>query len=600
MNFWKAKQCIVSIVALVVFLGVSVREAEASYAYWKMISVNSGQVSGGPLTNFPLLFSVTDANLKTAANGGHLLTANGWDIAFKDSLGNTLNYEIELYNGTTGQLIAWVQVPTIANGTNLFIQYGDASIAGSQQNAAGVWDSNYKGVWHLPNGSVLSAADSTGINSGAITGATAGAGQIDGSGSFSGSSQYIDVGADSSLGITGDLTIEAWVNPADFANYREILGKTAVNFPKPYDFYLVQTTGQPRFYHGDGTPSNAYSVDGGTTPSTGTWSHIVVTLSGTTVTHYLNGASNGSGSLASSTSSNGSDHVYIGSRSDFYPMFKGGLDEVRISNNARTAGWILTEYNNQKAPGSFYTVSGESTLTPGTSTTSDATQDPFQRKTFYANGRYWVFYSDGTSLVWQTSTDGITWGVVNTVRTAAHGFDFSVTNEYRVATHYVHYAVYDSNAGANQRLYYRRGTLNVGGTITWTAEQQAVARGGAGVWYYNPMVAVDDSGYPWIGYLYSNGATQQPYVTACTSNTGVWVGTLGGFPQSLNANNSANWRVHIVPLTSGKMGIIYSLGGGGTPSAYGRVYSAGMGVQQSIRSKCRRSARAQRQVYVVR
>src|SRR5208337_2423805 len=63
-----------------------------------------------------------------------------------------------------------------------------------------------------------------------------------------------------------------------------------------------------------------------------------------------------------STDSNGSDHVYIASRSDFYPMFKGGLDEVRISNNARTAGWIQTEYNNQKAPAGFYTVSGEGTV----------------------------------------------------------------------------------------------------------------------------------------------------------------------------------------------------------------------------------------------
>jgi hypothetical protein len=40
------------------------------------------------------------------------------------------------------------------------------------------------------------------------------------------------------------------------------------------------------------------------------------------------------------------------------------LDEVRVSNIARSAGWILTEYNNQSTPGNlgapgFYGVGAE-------------------------------------------------------------------------------------------------------------------------------------------------------------------------------------------------------------------------------------------------
>ena len=35
------------------------------------------------------------------------------------------------------------------------------------------------------------------------------------------------------------------------------------------------------------------------------------------------------------------------------------LDEVRVSNIARSAGWILTEYRNQNAPATFYTVGAE-------------------------------------------------------------------------------------------------------------------------------------------------------------------------------------------------------------------------------------------------
>ena len=43
-------------------------------------------------------------------------------------------------------------------------------------------------------------------------------------------------------------------------------------------------------------------------------------------------------------------------------IFNGHLDEVRISNIARSADWIATEYNNQKTLSSFYIVDLEETV----------------------------------------------------------------------------------------------------------------------------------------------------------------------------------------------------------------------------------------------
>src|SRR6185369_5444660 len=37
-------------------------------------------------------------------------------------------------------------------------------------------------------------------------------------------------------------------------------------------------------------------------------------------------------------------------------------DEVHLANTARSAGWILTEYNNQNSPNSFYTLGGQQAL----------------------------------------------------------------------------------------------------------------------------------------------------------------------------------------------------------------------------------------------
>src|SRR6185437_16493291 len=40
----------------------------------------------------------------------------------------------------------------------------------------------------------------------------------------------------------------------------------------------------------------------------------------------------------------------------------GVLNEVRVSNVARSAGWIATEYNNESSPSLFYTAAlGQST-----------------------------------------------------------------------------------------------------------------------------------------------------------------------------------------------------------------------------------------------
>jgi len=87
-------------------------------------------------------------------------------------------------------------------------------------------------------------------------------------------------------------------------------------------------------------------------------------MSGTAVTHYLNGASNG-GSTINTTIGDASRNTKIGSRDDLGTMFKGSMDEVRISNIARSSGWITTEYNNQSSPGTFYSLGVEVSNTSG-------------------------------------------------------------------------------------------------------------------------------------------------------------------------------------------------------------------------------------------
>lgn len=100
----------------------------------KQLTVLAGDVTGGPLTNFPLLVSITDTDLKENAR------SDGFDIFFTKSDGTTvIPYERESYDNTSGELIAWVLTDlsdTVDN--NFFMFYGNPN-ATDQQNPTAVW-----------------------------------------------------------------------------------------------------------------------------------------------------------------------------------------------------------------------------------------------------------------------------------------------------------------------------------------------------------------------------------------------------------------------------------------------------------------------------
>ncbi len=74
----------------------------ASWDFRKSITIDNTKVSGSTShTDFPVLVSITDTNLKDNAQ------SSGNDILFTSSDGNTkLSHEIESYNSSTGELVA--------------------------------------------------------------------------------------------------------------------------------------------------------------------------------------------------------------------------------------------------------------------------------------------------------------------------------------------------------------------------------------------------------------------------------------------------------------------------------------------------------------
>jgi len=196
---------------------------------------------------------------------------------------------------------------------------------------------------------------------------------------------------------------------------------------------------------------------------------------------------------------------------------------------------------------SCLTPPSPSVVAPPGDVGTDTVMCSYQRKIFYANELFWVFYHDGTNIVYKTSADGTTWSSATTVKAVSYAHNFSIWFDGT----YLHYAHAD-----NSSISYRRGTPNSDGSITWSANEQTVST------TYNyadfPFVSVDTNGYVWIGYKDYDGADWYPYVIKSGNNDGTWGTTPSGFPHQLSTTSVSSWRVSPIPLTNGKMLVIYS------------------------------------------
>lgn len=327
----------------------------SSWNYRKKITIDNQKVASttGPnITNFPMLFSVTDSELKFTSFGGKVASSTSGDILFTLGNGTTaLNYEIEKYASTTGELVAWIQIPFLSSTstTPIYMYLGNPSApTPAASTAQNVWDSNYVGVYHFPNGSTLSPNDSTSngynlTNNGSVG---AGTGKIDGAATGFTSPKYLTSPAITT--ITSALTISYWVKATSNSNYQ--IGFSGSGTGPELWAYDNGAGGLMAYLQNNGVyTSTFYPVDN-------TWHYLVSSYNGAGVILYGDG--NQVRSYTSVSTQNMSSFT-VGRRAgtDNY-YINGSMDEVRVSKIGRSADWITTEYNNQSNPTSFYTYGG--------------------------------------------------------------------------------------------------------------------------------------------------------------------------------------------------------------------------------------------------
>jgi len=331
----------------------------------KVITIQGSQVVGGPHIDFPVLVSHTDADL--AQSAGKVTSANGFDIIFADDSGNQLDFQLEEYDGTTGQYVAWVRLPSLANGVDVDIHmlYGKTTIT-SDQSTDAVWGTNYQAVWHL-NDDFLDYTSTTydGVNNGS----TDVAAKIADGQNFVDPNHWIELPSFPNL--TTDFSISGWIYTNDntqagqriFADDASNSGGFSLSVGDP-------GAGRIRFYARGTGPVSLDSPAG--IISNNTWHHCVAVadISNSIKRIFVDGVEVASGGF-SGTWGTDVGNASIGGETasgETANRFLGDLDEIRVANSALTANWIATEYNSQNQPilsfgssnaGDFYAVGSE-------------------------------------------------------------------------------------------------------------------------------------------------------------------------------------------------------------------------------------------------
>ncbi len=383
----------------------------ANYCFRKLITVDAANVSGASdLTDFPLLVSLVDPDIRNVANNGQVENISGFDITFTDASNNVLDHEIESYDANSGTYVAWVKVNTLSasSNTELYMYYGNAAIV-ANPSATTTWDTNYKAVWHL-NDSFLDATANGNDGTEGAAGSTDDIGGIIGQGrgftGVVGGNSFITVPNDASIDtdITDQVTLEGW------ARYY-----TPVPDDSPFIVKGPAVNNERYMFGLDGSGSSTPSVNSRVTTGAGhfryddgaidaDWHHFVMVYdaglgANPRLNTYVDGvlfvSNNANANILSST-----NDLFIGRRND-NRRYRGALDELRVSNIARSGDWIATEYLNQYDPSGFYSISSQqSILAGGTATPTDLFVDYNLGTTVTLTNE-----ASGATIQWQISTN---------------------------------------------------------------------------------------------------------------------------------------------------------------------------------------------------
>ena len=334
------------------------------------ITIDSNMIDED-LVNFPILVNINNTTILS------YMQDDGDDLRFTDSSNNTVfNYEIESINNT--ELFVWVNITNISSSVDtVFRMYYNNSVATSGENITGTWDSNFVMVQHMNDATTSSILDSTSYNN---DGSKKGANEpiVDSSGmiadaqDFDGTDDFInisdnintiegyDAGTISSffkIDSTQVGTIFSLMDGTGAGNrIYLVINSVGVYADESLSFY-IQRGGTDRLAMYLRNSINLYADN--------QWHHITVKTGDGDNSIFIDGIEETvtfqTGFISSNEFSNidNSDVAYLGVRKDMGSLSRyltDYIDEVRISNIARSSAWINTSFDSSNQTTGFLSM----------------------------------------------------------------------------------------------------------------------------------------------------------------------------------------------------------------------------------------------------
>jgi len=299
------------------------------------------------LTNFPVWLVIDDM-----AGLGMKATVGGEDIYFTRIDGTPLEWERVAWTKPNGHLEAWVKVDL----TDL--RFGDAGPAHAP-NAPQVWTNSFTAVWHMDDalGGNLQVKDARNAVMGTAQNGPVSvmAGKLGRAIDFDGNNDEVTF----TNPITGNnsTTISAWVSLAQPLN-NSFSSVMTVGNAVGYEsrWFHTKFTGLSYGFRGDDIQTTV-DVNNGQF----TLLHWVYDGTAKQASMYRDGMQVGTtsnvGGMPNTQGTGG--HIanapqQWGAGGTTTNPANGLLDEVRIASAPRPAGWIRTEYENQRDVGAFF------------------------------------------------------------------------------------------------------------------------------------------------------------------------------------------------------------------------------------------------------
>jgi glucose/arabinose dehydrogenase/chitodextrinase len=190
-------------------------------------------------------------------------------------------------------------------------------------------------------GSGSSVVDVSGSgNTGSVVGASwSSVGRYGGAMSFNGSSSVVQVPASASLGLSGAMTLSAWIDPAvSQSGWRTIVQRQV----DAYFLNASNDTGPLRPSGGASLGGSVQWIGGPSSSPVGSWTHVALTYDGSMLRLYVN-ATQVASAAASGAIQASSSPLWIGGNQPYGEYFNGLIDDVRVYNRALSQGEIQTD-----------------------------------------------------------------------------------------------------------------------------------------------------------------------------------------------------------------------------------------------------------------